>query len=92
MEYFEGDIVEIITSKYKNQEEIPSHEKDRNEWLPPSPIIGQRFRVSIGGKENDYILSFRGNRNSSFCIHHDYLMLYHRPFKNKLKFLKRLFK
>lgn len=46
MMYQKGDIVEIVTAKYKSWNEIPDAEKGYFEnQQEPAPFIGQRFRI-----------------------------------------------
>lgn len=52
MKYQLGDIVEIITAKYKSWSDIPAHEKgyyENNREF--APFVGQRFRVGFVGEE-----------------------------------------
>lgn len=46
--YYIGDIVEIVTAKYKSWEDIPHHERHYFETQKEyAPTIGQRFEVRV---------------------------------------------
>lgn len=83
MRYYKGDIVEIITSKYKSYKDVPKHEigyfKNQDE---PVPYIGQRFRVFSACSE-----SLCADIDNRLClyIHPDKVLLYKRPFLNWVK-------
>jgi hypothetical protein len=81
MKYLKGDIVEIITAKYKSWNDIPGHEQGCYEnQRKMAPFIGQRFRVSwISDDGRIYSSSL------DYGINSDHLMLYKRPFKNWIK-------
>ena len=90
MRYKKGDIVEIITAKYKSWNDIPPHEKAYYETQDiPAPFIGQRFRV-WKTRDDKGLLFYRkrtGDIMSPFWnVHKDHVRLYKRPFINYLKF------
>ena len=73
MKYFEGDIVEIITGKYKDRRD--AHKSGHPPNLAAS-FPGQRFRVT-GLYKNDIYGSPGADIND--------VRLYKRPFKNWIK-------
>lgn len=83
MKYFKGDIVEIVTAKYKSFNDIPLSERGyyENQGIP-APFIGQRFRVNsisenmVGAKVNGRICL----QTSKDCV-----TLYKRSLINKFK-------
>jgi hypothetical protein len=84
MKFYKGDIVEIITGRYKSWNEIPAHERAYFEnQNQPAPIIGQRFRV-----DNVYQDSISARIKGVSCLHvsSDSIMLIRRSFKNWLKY------
>jgi hypothetical protein len=90
MRYFRGDVVEIITAKYKSWNDIPLHEigyyEQSNGGI--APMIGQRFRVKSHDGNHVYGGFYSSiGKHSSFYQHNDTVMLYNRPFLNWVKAL-----
>lgn len=83
MKYFKGDIIEIITARYKSWNDIPDHERgyfeNQNE---PAPTIGQRFEVKVLAKDKIYAII-----NGRMClgVHPDCVMLIKRKLINRLR-------
>ena len=89
MKYYKGDIVEILTSKYRSWNEIPAYERGyfENQNLP-APTIGQRFRVAGISSENSVVRIYAIIDNRvCLGISPDCVMLVKRNFWNKLKAL-----
>lgn len=86
MKYYEGDIVEIITAKYKSWSDIPRHERGYFEnQEEPAPTVGQRFRVYFISENSISAKTPRGL--PCLSIHPDCVMLYKRSFRNKIRAL-----
>lgn len=80
--FYKGDIVEIITSKYKSFNDLSESERlyyqNQN---PPCPFIGQRFRVnSISGN----MLSAKVNGIICLQTSKDCVILYKRSLLNRI--------
>ena len=86
---FEGDIVEIITAKYKSWNDIPLHERGYYEnQREPAPTIGQRFRISwiyINERDNTLYANIKGK--NCYGVSSDCVILYKRPLINWIKAL-----
>ena len=89
MEYYKGDIVEIITSQYKSYSDVPAHEIWYfNNQEKDVPFIGQRFKIEY--INNTTIASYRTNnqgiKDFNLYTHTDRVMLYKRPLRNWIKY------
>lgn len=77
-----GDIVEIITHRYKSWNDYPIHERGYYEnQRTPAPFIGQRFKVfSIDEERN---IAF--NQGYSLSINLNDLLLIHKSISTNKK-------
>ena len=86
MKYYKGDIVEIITARYKSWNDIPAHE--RGYYLnckEPAPTIGQRFRVAYVPDEHSGQLCAQINGGICLCVYPDCVILIRRSLFNKIR-------
>ncbi len=95
MQYYPGDIVEIVSYNCKTAQENTMYGYYENQGYPV-PFIGQRFRVTKIRKKSNGIIDLeywytntRGNYMIAFTISPESVMLYHRPFRNWFKYFFR---
>lgn len=92
MIYFKDDVIEIITSRFKSESDVPNAEIGyyRNQNCDV-PFIGQRFIIDFISDWTNcepqtlYSRNFKCSCEATKCI------LYKRPFKNHIKHLSILF-
>lgn len=87
--YYIGDIVEIVTAKYKSWEDIPQHERhyfeNQNEY---AHTIGQRFEVRV--ITNEGVLYAVINNRMQLRANPECVRLISRKFINRIKYLLNL--
>lgn len=94
MNFYKGDIVEIINSEYKSPKDWHGNSEE------PIPYIGQRFEIAniyFMARDKQYVDNYTGEYRNGlghmftclYCKPHQ-IMLYRRPLRNWIKyFLKR---
>jgi len=93
MRYYSGDIVEIITARYKSYDQIPLNERAYyDHHRMPAPYRGQRFRIAVAYPLLYARFVYQGHQNLIYGITPDHVKLYHRPWRNRFRALVRFFR
>lgn len=89
MKIYKGDIVEVITARYASMidwEKDPNYGHWSNGGELLLPYVGLRFRVhDVNGTQ--IIWDRTGKPGQIAILHPTELMIYNRPFLNRLKYI-----